>query len=177
MSDQDFVSFVAVTRPTLRRKAYALCGDWHEADDLVQTVLIKLHQHWARLERRDELSGYLHRMLVRAVISSRRGAVRAREVLPGELPEPEPAPAAQDRVPDRLVLADALARLGNRQREAVVLRYVERLSAEEVAAALGCSPSTVRSQSSRGLANLRKLLCPGTAKHGTEYAVQRFSKY
>lgn len=161
MSNEEFASFVAVTRPALRRKAYALCGDWHEADDLVQTVLIRLHHRWPHLERHDELSGYLHRMLVRTLISSRRSATRKREVLFGELPEPEPEPAAQEHVADRMMLQDALARLGDRQRSAVLLRYVERLSAEEAAAAMGCSPTTIRSQSYRGLANLREFLRAG----------------
>jgi RNA polymerase sigma factor (sigma-70 family) len=48
-----------------------------------------------------------------------------------------------------------LDRLPRRQRAAVVLRYYAGLSDEEVAAELGCRPSTVRSQISRALAALR----------------------
>lgn len=165
MLDEEFADFAAGIRPALRRRAYALCRDWHEADDLAQIVLIKLYRRWDRLDRREKLGGYLHTMLVRALLDTRRGAARSREVLAEDLPEPAPQPTHQEQVVDRLVLQDALAQLADRQRAAVLLRYVGRLSAEETAATLGCSPTTVRSQSCRGLASLRGLLAgAGTAQ-------------
>ena len=49
--DREFSEFVAARRTHLRRIAYAICGDWHRADDLVQTALIKLYVAWPRLHR------------------------------------------------------------------------------------------------------------------------------
>lgn len=57
-------------------------------------------------------------------------------------------------------LAWALAHLPIRQRQVVVLRYADDLSVEEVARILRCSPGTVKSQASRGLATLRATLRP-----------------
>ncbi|HEY9352255.1 MAG TPA: sigma factor, partial [Nocardioides sp.] len=48
--DEEFSGFVAARRPHLLRTAYALCGDWHRADDLVQTSLLKLYASWRRVE-------------------------------------------------------------------------------------------------------------------------------
>ena len=40
--------YVAGRMDQLRRTAYLLCGDWHTADDLVSTALVKLLRHWRR---------------------------------------------------------------------------------------------------------------------------------
>lgn len=53
------------------------------------------------------------------------------------------------------MLFAALAALPARQRAVVVLRYWEDLSEAQVAAALGCSVGTVKSQAAKGLAKLR----------------------
>lgn len=50
-SETEFATFVAARRPHLRRIAYALCGDWHQAEDLVQTALAKLYVAWPRLHK------------------------------------------------------------------------------------------------------------------------------
>lgn len=60
---------------------------------------------------------------------------------------------------DLLATRDAawrlLATLPRRQRAVLVLRFYEDLADQEIAAVLGCAPSTVRSQAARGLAVLR----------------------
>jgi RNA polymerase sigma factor (sigma-70 family) len=66
---------------------------------------------------------------------------------------PEPADAAQ-----RLVVHQALARVPRRQRAVLVLRFLYDLPVAEVAEVLECSPGTVKSQTSHGLAALRRLL-------------------
>lgn len=67
-------------------------------------------------------------------------------------PHPTDAGAQFDQ---RQVLFAALATLPARQRAVVVLRYWEDLSEAQVAAALGCSAGTVKSQAAKGLAKLR----------------------
>ena len=69
-------------------------------------------------------------------------------------------PAAQDRadaIADRDFLIRALARLPARQRTVLVLRYFNDLSEAETAGALGCTVGTVKSQASRGLAQIRQV--------------------
>ncbi|MGN6472590.1 MAG: sigma factor, partial [Mycobacteriales bacterium] len=48
-----FRAFALTRRAGLRRTAYLMCGDWHQADDLVQTALTKLYVAWRRV-RSDE---------------------------------------------------------------------------------------------------------------------------
>lgn len=158
MSGDDFTGYVKEVRVTLRRRAFLLCGDWHEADDLVQATLVKIFNRWSTLDRVGGLSQYTRTVMVRTFISDRRKAARSREVLSDRLPEPDPLSGEADRLPDRLLLLDALSRLGDRQRAIITLRYWEHLSTEEISSALGCSSATVRSQLCRGLARMRSLI-------------------
>src|SRR5947208_11763940 len=70
-SEDAFRAFALSRRPGLRRAAYLLCGDWHQADDLVQTALVKLYVAWPRV-RAQEPDGYAHRILVRCFLDERR---------------------------------------------------------------------------------------------------------
>lgn len=160
--DGAFTQYVRANRPEMRRQAYLLCGDWHEADDLVQQTLIKVLQRWEALDRRDGLAAYTRTVMFRTFVSDRRAPRWSREFISDRLPEPDPEPDDQERLADRMMLLDALDRLGPRQRAAIVLRYLEHLSAEEAADVLGCSVATIRSNTFRALGHLRSLLVGGT---------------
>src|SRR3954463_3193834 len=75
MSEEDeaaFRAFAHSRRPGLRRTAYLLCGDWHQADDLVQTALVKLYVAWTRVRSSDEPDAYTRRILTRCFLDERR---------------------------------------------------------------------------------------------------------
>jgi hypothetical protein len=52
--DAAFIEFVLARQTHLRRIAYAICGDWHQPDDLLQTALVKLYAAWPRWACRSE---------------------------------------------------------------------------------------------------------------------------
>lgn len=156
--DSEFSRYVAEMRPGLRNQALLLCGDWFEADDLVQETLIKLSRHWDTLDRRAELAAYTRMVMIRTFINDCTSVRRSREFPAEQIPEPDSKAGGQEQLADRLMLVEALAKLGPRQMAVVMLRYWEDFTVAEVADALSCSPSTVRSQTARALANLRSLL-------------------
>ena len=95
--------------------------------------------------------GYLATVLYRAAFRRRRLPMRE---LPLELPE-----RIEHVDPDLdapLMVRQVLSSLGPKQRACLLLRYLHDLDDDEIAAALGCRPSTVRSQIARGLANARQ---------------------
>jgi RNA polymerase sigma-70 factor (sigma-E family) len=157
MSDRDaaFTEYFAARSSAMRGTAFLLCGDWHRAEDLVQTAFTKLYLHWNRVTRHEALDPYVRQMLVRAYIDDGRRARWRRERPPEAAADRATEPTPTD---DRLVLVQALAEVPARQRAVLVLRYWEDLSVEETAAALRCSPGTVKSQAARGLATLRNLM-------------------
>jgi RNA polymerase sigma-70 factor (sigma-E family) len=156
--EAEFKAYAAARMRELRRTAFLLCGDWHHADDVVQTVLTKLYLNWTKVQQRDRLDAYVRTMLVRTTFDRRRKLSWRREVSSAVLPE-APSPATGN-VEDRMLLFDALAKMPPRQRAVVVLRFWEDLDVAETAAVLDCSQGTVKSQSARGLAKLRELLAP-----------------
>ncbi|WP_433612804.1 SigE family RNA polymerase sigma factor [Dactylosporangium sp. CA-139114] len=153
--EEEFSAFVAERAHALLRTAYALTGDRHAAEDLVQSALAKAFARWHRIE---EPEPYLRRMIYNDFVSAWRSPRRRREVIVAEPPEPAGAPVMQSDTALRLLLRDALRRLPPRQRAVVILRYFEDLTVEETAAVLSCRPGTVASQSARALTKLRELV-------------------
>jgi RNA polymerase sigma-70 factor (sigma-E family) len=156
--EAEYTEYVRGRIPALRRLAFLLCGDEHRADDLVQTTITNLYVHWSKAQHVSHLNNYVRTMLVRAFIDERR-LKWARVRLFGSLPEPDPVPGpAEGGVEDRAVLRAALAKVPRRQQAVLVLRFLCDLPVDEVAEILNCSAGTVKSQTSYGLARLRKLL-------------------
>jgi RNA polymerase sigma-70 factor (sigma-E family) len=148
-----FREFVAARQRALLRSAWLLTGDWHAAEDLVQSSLAKTWPRWQSIARRDQPELYVRRIMVNTHSTWWRRKWRS------ELPAdalPETAGADEFATADtRAAVRTALAALPPRQRAAVVLRYFDDLTEVQTAAVLGCSVGAVKSQTSRALAKLR----------------------
>jgi RNA polymerase sigma-70 factor (sigma-E family) len=155
--DAAFAEFVRARRTHLRRIAYAICGDWHRADDLVQTSLVKLYVAWPRINRDGGEEAYVRTIIVRADIDEHRRPWR-RET-PG-LPVADRAARKPLPTEERSALFEALQALPPMQRKVVVLRHWLGLSVAETARELRISEGTVKSHGHRGLAALREVLSP-----------------
>jgi RNA polymerase sigma-70 factor (sigma-E family) len=153
--DAAYTEFVRARQTHLRRIAYAVCGDWHRADDLLQTALVKLYVAWPRLHRDGREEAYVRTIIVRADIDESRRPWRREQ--PG-LDGPERAAREPLPVEERSALFDALQGLPTLQRKTVLLRHWLGLSVAETAHELGISEGTVKSHSSRGLAALQGVL-------------------
>jgi RNA polymerase sigma-70 factor (sigma-E family) len=153
--DDEFAAFVAARQTHLRQIAYAVCGDWHRADDLLQTALVKLYVAWPRLHRDGREEAYTRQIIVRANIDEHRRPWRREQ---SGLDGHDPVARTGLPVEDRSALFDALQALPVMQRKVVVLRHWLGLSVEETAHELGISTGTVKSHSSRGIEKLQAVL-------------------
>jgi RNA polymerase sigma-70 factor (sigma-E family) len=152
-ADAEFQAYMAARWPVLVRTAYLLTGDRFLAEDLAQTALTRVYASWRRVRRADDVDAYVRRVLVNA----NAGRFRKRRVAEHLTAAPMDGRVhlPHEAIAERSALMAALAELPARQRAVVVLRYWEDLSEREVAAVLGCSVGTVKSQASKGLARLR----------------------
>ena len=170
--EAEFKEYVAAQSLALRRTAYLMCGDWHQAEDLVQTALLRLYRSWSKVQRSDSRDAYVRQVLVRCLIDERRRGWR-RERPFAEMPEvglhmrDEDGVSGEDgraesgfeiRLGHRDGIFAALAKIPPRQRATLVLRYWEDMSVEDTARLLECADGTVKSQAARGLQALRALL-------------------
>jgi RNA polymerase sigma-70 factor (sigma-E family) len=151
---EGYREYVAARLEPLRRTAYLLCGDWHTADDLVSTALVKLLRHWRRVSAMDSPDAYVRRTLLRVWLDERRRPWRREAAWP-EVPDGPAVPGAIESAADRLTILALLAELPPRRRAVLVLRYFCDLSVDETARELGCTPGTVKSQSARAIETLR----------------------
>jgi RNA polymerase sigma-70 factor (sigma-E family) len=154
VADEDqFRDFVTGRSQALLSTAYLLTRDWALAEDLLQTALVRSWLSWRRITGSPEQ--YVRRVLVNEYVSWWRRKWR-QEVPTEVLPEPPGTGPDEGAAADtRLATWRLLGRLPRRQRAVIVLRYYEDLSEREIAAVLGCSTGTVKSQAAKALARLR----------------------
>jgi RNA polymerase sigma-70 factor (sigma-E family) len=153
-TEREFAEFVRARTGDLLRTAYLLTGNAVAAEELVQDTLVRLYPKWDRVAAADVPLAYVRRSLTNAFVTGTRRP-SAREVSVATPPERFDEHDPYRRLGDIDELWSLLVTLPERQRAALVLRYFHDLPDDEIAAALGARPGTVRSLISRGLANLR----------------------
>lgn len=164
MNDPEFRDFATAQMESLRGLAYLTCGDWQVAEDVVLTVLARVYVKWSRIERPDS---YARTAVVRAAIDETRRPWWRRERSHSHDALPEPAVAdATHAVDERLRIRAALRELPPKVRAVVVLRFLEGLSVQQTAEALGFPEGTVKAYTSRGLDALRHIITGKERRHG-----------
>jgi RNA polymerase sigma factor (sigma-70 family) len=148
----DPAELMRASYPTLLATARRLGSTATEAEDLVQEAFVETLSRHPDFEGLYQPLGYLMTVLFRASFRQRR--LRWTEV-PLDLQDRLEDPALPHE--ERLFARELLGRLAPKQRACLGLRYLFGLDDDEIADALGCARSTVRSQVARGLSTLRRL--------------------
>ena len=144
--------------------AWRVTGSATDAEDVLQTVFLRLSRRPASQPLGEAVGGYLHRAAVHAALDVVRSRQRAGWVpleAAGELPRthPEGDPERAQRSAElRRALRLALARLSPRAAEVFALRYFEGLGNVEIAVLMGVSQGVVAVLLHRTRARLRKEL-------------------
>ncbi len=148
---RDFEEFALARSGALYRQAWALSGDRHGAEDLVQETLAKVFVKWRRI---DTPYAYAQRTLMRTYLSGRRRRSSTEQSW-AEVPEDVDTcdPSALSDL--RMSLQDALAELSPLDRAVLVLRHLEDLSVAQTADQLGLSPGAVKNRNLRALNRVR----------------------
>ncbi|QOT23996.1 MULTISPECIES: SigE family RNA polymerase sigma factor [Micrococcales] len=151
-SELDFEEFARAATPDLARLAWARTLDWSDSEDLVQETLARMLLHWNRITGADHMR-YARRVLMNLRVDMWRR--RRHEELVDAVPD-RPQGHVSDDVEARLVLAEMLRPLSQKQRSIVALRYLLGLSVADTAQELGISESAVKVAAHRALKRMQE---------------------
>lgn len=142
----------------LCRVAFAMCGSQSLAEEIVHDVFLTAYRKWDRIQLLDRPGAWLRRCVInRSVSQLRRSGYEARALL--RLGNRPPARADDDAYLDAdHELWQAARKLPKKQAQAIVLRYVDDLEANQIAEIMECQPSTVRVHLTRARAALATTL-------------------
>ncbi|MFJ4834016.1 SigE family RNA polymerase sigma factor [Streptomyces sp. NPDC088747] len=153
----EFHAFFERHYAELSRLAYLLTGEADAADDLAADALLALWHRWDRVRAADHPAAYARGVVANLARTRIRGAVRERRRITLFWAQREDRTENPD-VPGMVDVQGALRGLPFRKRACVVLRHAFDLSEKDTALALGISVGTVKSQTSKGMAELKRLL-------------------
>ncbi|MER6354017.1 SigE family RNA polymerase sigma factor [Streptomyces sp. NPDC001634] len=168
----EFHAFFEQHYAELSRLAHLLTGEADAADDLAADALLALWHRWDRARAADHPVAYARGVVANLARTRIRSAVRERRRITLFWSQRE----EKTENPDVSAVVDvqsALRRLPFRKRACVVLRHAFDLSEKDTALALGISVGTVKSQTSKGMAELQRLLGTDQAPRRVHAAVVR----
>lgn len=153
----EFHAFFERHYAELSRLAHLLTGEADTADDLAADALLALWHRWDRVRAADHPAAYARGVVANLARTRIRSAVRERRRI-ALFWSPREEGIENPDVPGVVDVQEALRRLPFRKRACVVLRHAFDLSERDTALALGVSVGTVKSQTSKGMTELQRLL-------------------
>ena len=158
--DGTYERHIRPMEPRLIAAAWRVLGNEPDAGDALQDALTSIWKHRRELETHANPSAWMLRIVLNAAYDRlRQRRAQRTEALPANLASTDASPgAALQQRETRAFLLDQIARLSRQQAQAVLLRLVEDLPYNEIAAALGCSEATARVHVQRGRQRLRNRL-------------------
>jgi RNA polymerase sigma-70 factor (ECF subfamily) len=127
-----------------------LLRDRSDAEDAAAEALARTARQWSRIGEVDHRDAWVQRVAANVAIDQLRRRRHAPE------PAVETVVDQTDPLVGRLEVADLLRGLPARQREVLTLHYLLDMSIDDVAAALGISPNSVKTHIARAVASLRR---------------------
>ena len=153
MTDEAFARAARTYGDTIYRVAYHALNNPADAEDVAQTVLLRLYEHKKEFESEEHMKHWLLRVAVNESRKLLRSFWRRTSV---PLEEWRETAAPED--PAKAEVLEAVMALEPKYRLAVYLYYYEGLSVAEAAAAMRANPSTVQTWLLRARERLRKSL-------------------
>jgi RNA polymerase sigma-70 factor, ECF subfamily len=140
----DFDAFYVQTGRRMLSLAYSLTGSWSDAEDLVQEAYVAAHRRWHVVGSYDDPAAWVRRVIANRAVSRWRRL--GRELNVRQRLSARASRESTDAEPMDTAFWDAVLALPRQQATVVALYYVEDLSVDAIAAHLGCSSGTVKTQ-------------------------------
>jgi RNA polymerase sigma factor (sigma-70 family) len=139
----DFDIYYEASYDRVRRAMTLAFRDPDFAEDITQEAFFQTLRRWKRISQLDHPEGWT---MVVALNKGRDGQRRrVRQASKYELlARPSPTHVRESQVDARILVTELLENLGDRQREALLLRYISQLTIPEIAKVMGCAEGTVK---------------------------------
>lgn len=157
MTQQEFIAAAERYKDSIFRLAFQYCKNAYDAEDIVQTVLLKLLSRAPAFESEAHRKNWLMKVTANDCKKLLRSPWRTRHE---QLEDYAETLSAEDSFPDR-TLFDAVMELPRPCRVATYLYYYEGYSVKEIAQITGSNPSTIRTRMQRARALLKDKLKEG----------------
>lgn len=154
MEESEFDAFYRASFSKLVGQIYAMCGNRAEAQDAVQEAFVRAWDHRRKLDVDRSPEAWVRTTAYRLAVSNWRRISRGRRQPDRALESPPPP----EPTTDHLIINDALARLPEAQRRAIVLHHLCDMSVVDVAKEMGTPTGTVKARLARGREALARLL-------------------
>lgn len=152
---ETFEQVVAAQQDRVLAVCRRVLGETGEAEEAAQDTFMKLHRHWGQIE--GDAGPWLYRTAVNTCLDRKRVPRRSEAMV--EMVDRRAGPAELAEVRQRWERVKmALGQLPAQERAAITLRDIEGLTTAEVAAFLGTTEGTVRSQIAAARMKLRRLV-------------------
>ena len=152
--------------------AFRITGSHSDAEDVLQTIFVRLTRGWTGREISPNPRAFLYRAAINASLDVVRLRKRSNsvplDILDFELDPKSPAPSPEEDLADaelRELLRQAVAKLEGRAASAFVLRYYEGYDNRQIAEILGTSQLTIAVTLHRARTRLRKEIGNYLEKH------------
>jgi len=153
--EEEFSTFARLVTPVALRVVRRISPPGSDTEAVVAEAIARAFLHWARLRTLSYREAWFYRVATNLSLDATRRRRFSSEVGPARS---DSSTQFEDRSLQRMELKDALLLLSNKQRQAVVLRYLLDLPVNDVASAMRLRSGTVRKHLERGLTALRSSL-------------------
>lgn len=156
---EPFEAFFRREYPQMVAVAYGVSGSRWAAEELAQEACLRAYRSWDKISSYDKPGAWLRRVTINLASSHvRRRVSEVKAVERFALHRVEPIEPHAD---DKIEFWTAVKKLPRRQREAIVLRYVDGMDGAEIAEVMDVSESSVRTHLQRGRETLARVLDDG----------------
>jgi RNA polymerase sigma-70 factor (ECF subfamily) len=152
----DFDTYYSASYERVRRAMALTFRDPTLAEEIAQEAFFQTLRKWSKVSLLDHPEGWT--MIV--ALNKGRDIYRRRvrqEARQSFVVQRSTRYSGEDRVEDRMMVATLLEGVSDRQREALLLRYITQLTIPEIAAVMGCAEGTVKATLHAALANASHL--------------------
>ncbi len=149
----EFDTYYSASYDRVRRAMVLTFRDVALAEEITQEAFFQSLRRWAKVSSLERPEGWTMIVALNIGRDLHRRRVRHEAKQPLLVIQPSSNKSGEEHVEDRMMIESLLQSVSDRQREALLLRYISQLTIPEIAVAMGCAEGTVKATLHAALAN------------------------